>query len=212
MDEHVRNKITRFFEKYPRVIIKAGEPLIQAGVQPTHIFYMISGQVKQTDISNRGFELVLNVFHPPSFFPITWSLNKSHNIYTYTAVTDVTARRAPVDDVLAWLKSEPEVMLDLLMRLQSGLEGVLRRMSYAMSGTAQEKLILEIITSGERFGRPEGKGFVLQISINDLAARCGVARETASRELALLKKQSLLTTNRGQITVPNKVLLAELLV
>lgn len=212
MDEHVRSKITRFFKQYPLVTISAGEPLIQSGVQPTSIYYMLAGQVKQTDISNKGSELVLNVFHPPSFFPITWSLNKSQNIYTYTAVTEVTAHKAPVEEVLSWLKAEPDVMLDLLMRLQSGLEGVLRRMSYAMSGTAQEKLILEIITAGDRFGRPEGKGFVLELSINELAARCGVARETASRELAHLKEKQLLSTKSGLIIVPNKVLLAELLI
>lgn len=211
MEEHIRSKIARFFYKYPQVHLEAGDTLIHAEYQPTHVYFLITGQVKQSDISKKGTELVLNVFHNPSFFPVTWALNRSHNIYAYTAVTAIDAHKAPIEDVLEWLKSEQDVMLDLLMRLQSGLEGVMRRLAYAMSGTAQEKLLLEIITSGERFGTKQGDGFSLEMSINELAARCGVARETASRELSILRQDNLLSTRSGIMTVPNKRLLIEML-
>ena len=211
MEEHVRSKITRYFEKYPLVKFRAGDNLIQANSQPQFVYFIISGHVKQSDISKRGAEIVLNVFQTPSFFPVTWALNGSQNVYNYIAVGECVARRAPIAEVLEWLKTDPDVLLDLLMRLQSGLEGLMRRMAYAMTGTAQEKVVSELIINGLRFGKIVNKGFILHLSINELAARCGVARETASRELASLREKNLIHTRAGYITVHDKSQLAELI-
>ena len=87
----------------------------------------------------------------------------------------------------------------------------MKRMAYAMSGTSQEKLLSELLLNGSRFGKVQGNGFVLQISINELAARSGIARETVSRELAKLKKLGILTSTKGKIVVPDRTLIARLL-
>ena len=211
MEELLKQKIELFFDKYPVKKFKAGDIIINSGEQPQYIYYIVRGHVKQSDVSKRGTELVLNTYRPPSFFPISAGVPHLQNIYRFQAVDDTLVRRAPANDVLAWLKHEPDVMYDLLIRLQSGLYGLLRRLSQAMAGTAQEKIVFELLLNGERFGHVVDNGFVLNLSVKELASRSGMARETASRELSHLKDQDLISIKGGTITVYNKQALTDLL-
>ena len=176
-----------------------------------YIYHIIRGQIKQVEVTSHGTELVLNVYREPAFFPITAALNETKNPYKLEAVEDTLIQRAPIADVVAWLKSDPEVTFELLLRIQSGIQGLLRRMAYAMGGTAQEKLITELLINGERFGVAYKDGFILKLSINEIAARCGMARETASRELAKLKEKSLVEVKNGAVIVSSSTALAKVL-
>ena len=70
MDPEVAKKVEDFFGSYrPRRYAK-GQILIHAQDNPESIFYLLSGRVKEYDISYRGDEIVLNVFSPPAFFPM----------------------------------------------------------------------------------------------------------------------------------------------
>jgi CRP/FNR family transcriptional regulator, cyclic AMP receptor protein len=203
MEQRIAEAIARFFNKYPEQVFEAGEMLIKSDEQPTGIFYIVSGQVKQSDINQKGNELVLNVFKQPSFFPVTWALNGSENIYQYQAVTKTVTRRAPANEVMEWLKVQPDVVFDLLLRLQSGIEGLMKRMSFMMAGSAAEKLIIELVIAGQRFGEKTDRGIILKLSVNELSARSGLARETASRELTKLKSAGLIRSVRGGLKIPN---------
>lgn len=211
METPTQQKVTHFFKQYPLKKYKAGEVILHAGDEPLYIYNIIHGQIKQVEVTKSGSELVLNVYHTPAFFPITAALQNAKNIYRLEAVEDTLVQRAPVEDVVKWLKAEPEVIFDLLMRIQTGIQGLLRRMAYAMSGTAQEKLTSELLINGDRFGVPYKDGFILKLSINEVAARCGMARETASRELSKLKDLNLVEVKNGALVVPNKSALALLL-
>ncbi|MEI7632400.1 MAG: Crp/Fnr family transcriptional regulator [bacterium] len=211
MESNAQQLVAQFFKKYPLKKYPAGEVLLQAGDKPLYIYYVIHGQVKQVEVTKSGSELVLNVYHKPAFFPIMIALENAQNVYRLEAVEDTLIQRAPIADVVAWLKTEPEVTFDLLMRIQYGIQGLLRRMAYAMSGTAQEKLISELLINGERFGVPYKDGFILKLSVNEIATRCGMARETASRELSKLKDRDLVELKNGALVVSDKSALAILL-
>lgn len=211
MESSSQQKVTQFFKQYPLKKYKAGDVLLHAGNKPEYIYYIIHGQIKQVEVTKSGSELVLNVYHAPAFFPITAALQDAKNVYRLETVEDTLIQRAPVKDVVEWLKAEPSVTFDLLMRIQIGIQGMLRRMAYAMSGTAQEKLTSELLINGERFGVPYKDGFILKLSINEIAARCGMARETASRELSKLKEQDLVQVKNSTLVVADKAALARLL-
>jgi len=141
MPSQVANKIERFFSNYPLKHYRKGELLILADEDPKHIFHLTTGQVREYDISEKGDEIVVNVFKPPAFFPMSWAINKTPNRYFFEAAADVTARLAPPDEALAFLKTNPDVMFDLLSRLYIGSNGLLRRMAHLMGGSARSRLI-----------------------------------------------------------------------
>src|SRR6266545_4746184 len=98
MDTAVLNKIDAFFIQFKQQTYKKGEILIRADDDPSGIFYLKNGVVKEYAISKKGDELVINIFQPISFFPMSWVINETHNIYFFEAMTDVTLWRAPKDE------------------------------------------------------------------------------------------------------------------
>ncbi len=200
----VRQKLDIFFSQYRLQVVKKGEIIIRAEEEPTGIFYLTSGVVKEYLISKKGEELVVNVFKSYSFFPMSYALNNTYNKYYFEAFTDCQFRRAPKDDVLAFVKQNTDVMFDLLARVYSGTDGMMVRMAYLMGGSAYERLISELVIQLERFGEKNSSGgSVLSVSEKDLAALTGMTRETVSRELKILKDKNLVSFNRNFLVVEN---------
>jgi CRP-like cAMP-binding protein len=198
----VESKVERFFEKYRMVRFEKGEVLVQADTAPSGIFYLVAGQVRQYDVSSSGDQIVVNVFQPPAFFPMSWAIHRRPNHYVFEAFTEVAARKAPAEAVLEFVRSEPDVAFDLLSRVYSGVEGLQRRMVYLMENDAQKRLLMELLISAERFGEPRADGGVfIAMHEGELASRVGLARETANRALRELKEAGLIRVTRAGIEV-----------
>src|SRR5688572_19301178 len=120
MNPVVAEKIENFFSGYPRRHYRKGQILIHAHDEPTHVFHLLEGKVKQYDISYRGDEVVLNQFKPPAFFPMAHAINRTPNVYFYEAETDVELQQAPSNDAVNFVKNNPDVLYDLLSRVYRG--------------------------------------------------------------------------------------------
>lgn len=202
MDSHVFKKVDEFFSQYPFRSYPKNQIIIFGGENPENVFYIAQGKVRKYDISYRGDEVIVNIFKSPAFFPMSSAINKSDNHYFYKTETDAVLHVVPVDDALEFVKSNPDVMLDLLSRLYKGMDGILGRMVHLMSGTAKSRLVYEIIIECRRFGKAQGKGYyLLETNEGDLAARSGLSRETVSREIRFLKENNYITIDGHGILV-----------
>lgn len=201
MDDAIRKKLEAFFTQYKKQQFKKGEILIRADDDPAGIFYLQKGTVKMYLISKNGDELVLNLFKPISFFPMSWGINLHSNLYYFEAMDEVVAWRAPREDVIDFLQKNPDVMFDLLTRLYRGLDGVLARMAYLMAGNAYARLITELIITAKRFGKAGGDGISFTITEKDLSASAGMTRETVSREMKVLKARGLVSFQKNILQV-----------
>ena len=195
MEKEISDKIEAFFTKFKHQTYKKGEIIIRADEDPSGIFYLKNGSVKAYVISKKGDELIVNIFRPIAFFPMPWAINNTHNKFYFEAVTDIEIWKAPREEVVAFVKKEPDVLYDLLSRVFRGLDGVLTRMIYLMAGNAYARLLTEIIIQGRRFG------VELKISEKDLAAQTGMTRETVSREMKTLKDKKLVTFNKNLLQI-----------
>lgn len=187
MDSTIAKKIDLFFTQFKRQTYKKGEILIRADDNPSGIFYLKEGYVKEYAISKKGDEIVVNVFKPIAFFPMSWAINDTPNTYYFEAVTNVELFRAPKEKVIDFIKNNPDVLYDLTSRVFKGTDGLLTRMTYLMSGNAYARLITELIIHAKRFGK------AAHISEKDLADQSGTTRETVSREIKKLKNKGLIT-------------------
>lgn len=202
MTPKVVDKLDHFFAAYPLRRYPKGQILVFANEEPAHIFYMVSGRVRKYDISYRGYEIIVNIFKNPAFFPMSWALNKTKNKYFYAAETPVEVRVAPPEAVIRFLEGNPDVTLDLLARLYRGTEGLLGRVVQLMSGSARTRLIYELVIEVRRFGTLQQDGeYHLDITEADLAARSGMSRETVSREFSKLAREGLVHSGRHGIVV-----------
>lgn len=202
MDTSVAEKLDAFFANYPIETYKNGELLIRSGEEPRGIFFLKSGLIRQYDIASDGSEIVVNVYKHPSFFPMMWAINKTANQYFFEAARDSVLQLAPPEDVVDFIKSNPDVSYDLLSRLYSGAAGMQRRMAHLMAGNSYTRVLFELVTECRRFGQPQDDGsYRLDIHEDELAMRAGLSRETVNREFAKMKEAGALSISHKCITV-----------
>lgn len=195
-------KITEFFSKYTSHAYAKGQVLILNGEKPDHIYFLEEGRVKQYDVTYRGEEVILNVFKPHAFFPMSMAINNTDNPYLYEAETDVVVRQAPAVEVVNFVKANPDILFDLLSRVYRGLDGILGRMAFLMASGAKGRLMYELIIESRRYGRQLSKGeYVITSSEKELGARAGLSRETVSRAMAKLKKEGILRVTGKEIHI-----------
>jgi CRP-like cAMP-binding protein len=202
MAEDIPAKIDAAFSKYPKRSYPKGQILIFADETPEHIFYITKGCVRKYDVSYRGDEIIVNLFKPPAFFPMSEAINHTPNKYFYKAEDEIDLHIVPADAALTFLKENPDVMLDLLSRIYRGMDGLLGRLVQLMSGSAKSRLLYELLIESRRFGTKNDDGSVsLKVTEVDLAARAGMSRETVSREMKQIKVAGLVNISSKGITV-----------
>ncbi len=194
MDSYILAKIQAHFKGSKLVLLKKGEVLTHAHEDPAGVTLLQNGTIEQYDITPEGNKLTVNIFKPPAFFPLSWAINRTPNIYCFSALTDATLMRADAEDTMRFLKQNPDVLFDVLSRVYKGTDALLKRLVLSSSGIALKRLIFELLIEAYRFGQPTDNDKVfVSVKQASLAARSGLARETVSRELHKLEKQELLT-------------------
>lgn len=202
MSQGIANKVNDFFIKYKLQYFKKGHILVQAGKDPDGVYYIVGGQIRQYDIAPSGDEVVVNMFKPPAFMPMSWAINRTSNNYFFEAFTDIVVRKAPADDVVTFLHDNPDVTFDLLSRVYKGLDGLLARLDHLMQNSARARLLLELTINTTRFGKPSEDGsYMLALHETELAARAGLTRETINREIKKLKSEGLVDVTSHGIRV-----------
>jgi CRP-like cAMP-binding protein len=202
MGDQAAKQSEQYFSSFPKRTYPKGQIIIFAEEEPESVYYIAKGKVRNYDLSYRGDEVIVNIFKPGAFFPMSWAINHTPNKYFYKTEEETTVHVVPADAAVTFLKNTPAVTFDLLARLYRGLDGILGRMVHLMSGTARSRVLYELIIECRRFGKPDGaKGYKLDISEVDLAARSGLSRETVSREIGKFKQQNLLSLHGGKILV-----------
>lgn len=212
-DEAVAQKLDQFFSQFKHLIFKKGEILIRADDDPAGIFYLKKGTVRQYAISKDGEEQTLNLYKPISFFPLMWAVNSTPNTYYFEAVSEVEICRAPKDQVISFIKQEPDILYDLVSRLYRGMHGLLSRIEYLQSGDAYAKVVFALLNYSLRFGeQKEDKGVELSITHRELASLTGLTKETISRECTKLEGRGLIKNSNHRVLIKDiKKLEGELL-
>ncbi|HVU59987.1 MAG TPA: Crp/Fnr family transcriptional regulator [Candidatus Saccharimonadales bacterium] len=191
-------KIEEFFASYPESTYRKTRILLRPGEELTHVFYLADGTVRQYDINPKGEKVVINVFKPGAFFPMSYAVNHTPNEYFFETATEAHIRQAPVAEVLTFLQTHVDVLYDLLARVFSGTDGLLRRLAHSMGGSAQTRLSFELLNACRRFGTHRGKrSYFVPLSETELAARTGLTRETVSRCMRQLKQSGIAELARG---------------
>lgn len=204
MTTSVLSTISAFFEKYALSRYAKGQIFLLEGEISDYVYYLIEGRVKVYNISYRGDEVILHIFKPPDFFPVSHIVDQTENKYIYEADAETVVRRAPIDEVRKLLERRPSVTLNLLKQSYRYINDFLERQSLLMAGSARSKLIYELIVQCRNFSvAATNNHYVLDIREKELAARAGVSRETINREVKKLKKEKLITFDHRYIIVPH---------
>lgn len=203
MDKEVKKKVEEFFLKQKLIKYKKGGVLIRADDPPLGIFYLKEGLIRECALGANGQELILNVYKPPSLFPLSYAINDAIPAHYFEAVLPSALYRAPKEDTLSFLKQNPDILLDLISRIYRGLEGFFKRVENLMAGSAQARLATELVIYSERFGIKQSSGVLINLKLThkDLSEQTGIARETVGRILKRLKDDGLINFKKRKIFI-----------
>ncbi|MDN5274389.1 MAG: hypothetical protein JWP06_290 [Candidatus Saccharibacteria bacterium] len=207
MEKAVGSKIENFFRQYKRDAYKKGYVLLLADENPKYAYYLVSGRIKQYDITHSGTEIIVNIFKPGAYFMILTAITGLPNTHYYSAETDIIIYRAPIKYTTHFVNTNPDVMKHMLIQAYIGFDGVLKRITHLMSRNARGRVIYEILLDARGFGEVSQEApYNLSINVTELSLRAGLSRETVSREVSRLRKAGYLALTQ-KITVLDPSLL-----
>lgn len=207
MNISASRKVLDFFSKYKSLYYKKGETIIRASDSPQGVNFLVRGYARHYSINKEGQEFTLNIFKPGSYFPVVWAIGGEDNHYFYEAMTPIEIKRAPKKEVLAFIKENPGVLLELTKRLSSGINGLLVRMENLLLGDARQKVRSTLFLLAKRFGEKKGSEKIiikLPITHQGIACLAGLSRETTSLEMKRLEREGLITKEKRYIII-NKI-------
>ena len=215
----IPSALTTFFEKGSAFTAAPGTIFIKAHESPLAVYYLTSGVIKQSLHTTTGNEIIVNMYKPPAFFPLTWALTDASNRHTYQSITKCTGFKVAREEVRTFLQQQPEVLFDLTHRLLKGLDALLLKTEHLMAGTARSTIALALLQLSqlfnERFALHASKSttnlpttfsaelttLVFPVTHQELAQMTGLSRETVTRELTLLQKEKIVSLKQQQISI-----------
>ncbi len=199
-----QKQLDSFFRKYPIRHFDKGQIIIATNETPPGIFYVVSGQVRQYDITDLGVDIVLDVLLDSSVFPLEWAVRDVNTQYFYQAISPVEVRLAPLNELQNFLKQSPRLVYSMLNRSVAAMTIMQRRMAHLMSGVTYNRVMFELIAQAKRLGIKQTDGsYLLNMHEDELAQRAGLTRETVNREVGKLKRLGLVEVNHRRISIKN---------
>ncbi|MDP3941976.1 MAG: Crp/Fnr family transcriptional regulator [bacterium] len=212
MEQAVQKKLDAFFMQGSPLSFRKGDILIRAG-EPIHmVYYLKKGHVRQFINTADGQDLTLHLFRPISYLPTMLLLSTSENKYNFEVIDEVVVWPKRADQVIRFLKENPDVLFDLATRLSLGIVGLLEKIENATYTNAYHKILslLLYLANHYAFSAKDTTMLSLKLTHTDIASWTGMQRETASRQLEKLKKEGIITFEKSQCLVDKQKLKREL--
>jgi CRP-like cAMP-binding protein len=176
----------------------------------TSMFLLVSGRVKVALASSEGKELVLNYLEAPAHFGEMALVDALPRTADVIAITDVELFSLDGKDLSSAIQLQPRLALSLIATLSRRLRHTIARLEDMAFHDATHRImrvVLNVATAGlETRGAPVIQG----MTHYDIATLAGTSRETASRVISQLAKESIVTTKGRKILVDLQGLSAKL--
>ena len=183
----------------------ATSTIFHEGDRANHLYYLQSGMVKLTKLSEEGKEYILSIFRAGDFFGQIDTFQDSRHSFTATATEEC--------EIGVIQKSDLEVVLwqsgDLAVEFMNWMGYMQRLMQtkfrdllmYGKPGA----LCSTLIRFANTFGVQDEHGIRIEMKLtnSELADHIGCARESVNRMLAELKRAGAVLIQDGFITITN---------
>lgn len=186
----------------------AGEPLLHQGEVPRSACIITKGIVKIYDIGASGNERIVNFLSVGDLIPPAWIFKKAPvSLYYYDAFTDCEFYRIPREELLASIRTNPQLTNYMFEHYATSFIGSLLEINALEQSKGGEKIIHMLQYLLLRFpgeNKQDWHTINLRITHQDLANMTGLTRETTSTELNKLRKQEIVryTSQHYSLNLP----------
>lgn len=193
-DDQLLQKLNVFFLNCKLLHYKKKALILNANDTASSIFYIKNGYVRVYRITDQGEELTLTILKPRDFFPLTYGIHTKNNPYFIEAITPLELWKAPVEQFIHFLKTNPDLYYALTNRILVRFDGFLTRMEYLVFSTAYIKVAATLLICGKSLGEEDDKDIIIKVPLThkDIATLVGLTRETTSVEMKKLENKGLI--------------------
>ncbi|MDA9497324.1 Crp/Fnr family transcriptional regulator [Bradyrhizobium sp. CCBAU 11357] len=185
------------------------QPVFRQGDVADSVFYIQSGKVKLTVVSEQGKEAVVAILEPGQFFGEGCMNGHPLRIATTTAMDDCVITSITKEAMMAAIRDEPkfsELFMSYLLTRNSRIEEDLIDQLFNSSERRLARLLLLLANFGKE-GSPQP--ISVNISQETLAEMIGTTRSRVSYFMNKFRRLGLISYN-GHIEVHNSLLSAVL--
>ena len=183
-----------------------GETIFSKGDPGSGLMGVLSGSVKISVPSADGRDIVLNIIHAGEIFGEIALLDGRPRTADATAMTDCELIVIERRDFIPFLRSEPDLIMQIVEILCSRLRWTTRAgpgCNLSRPADPLAKALLHLIRESE----PPAGGGKLTITQRELSQVIGRSRESTNKQLRIWAKQGWVRLQRGAVTVlqPDKL-------
>ena len=205
-------EITELESRSQTRIAEKGRLLYLPGDRSDAVYFLASGRIKISRLSDNGKEFILEIVEPGSFFGETGVLDEEPRETMAEALEPSTLYVVPEVRFRSMLKRRPELLMklaQLMGRRQKKLEKRLMDVVYKNAPQRLADLLLEL---SQNYGVPDSRGILLRIKLSQsaLGNLLGVSREIVNHTFSGLRRRGVITVAEGRVIIQDPEALAAL--
>lgn len=169
--------------------------------EPSHLYYIVKGQVKTYKRFKDGRELSSRLYHDGDFFGYESLCNNEP--YAENAATLVASEiiQIPKVDFMEYLLNYQSVSKTFISLLSGSVREKVEQMLQLAYSSVRKRVAEALLQVAAKFGEDTHDTCTIKISRDDLAALVGTASETVSRMLADFKDEKLIDKTGNAINI-----------
>lgn len=197
--------IKNFFMEQNFIVYKKGETIIRQGDEPSGVYFIEKGFVKAYSTSVSGEEKLYFIYKKGEIFPLGWVLNDSKNNTQFESMSKTIVRRSSREEFLELLDRENTSTVEFSKYLADKIALYAQRLGNLETTSSYPRIIIYLLFIAKRLGKEKDGKIVFNLPIKqiDIANSVNVTRETASKELAVLRKKKLINGGRSTLVIYN---------
>jgi len=174
--------------------------VVQAADPGDSMYVILSGEVKVSTYSVDGREVVLALLGKGSFFGEMSLLDEQPRSANVTTMQDSTFANIRRRDLVPVLMEQPAIALKLLTEVAARLRKTSRVLERISSMDVSHRLYAYLVDHCLRFSQPDQNGRYSTVLPTHqlLADQLSTSRETISRAISQLKKDTILVQSEGR--------------
>ncbi|CAH0309306.1 Response regulator PleD [Pedobacter sp. Bi27] len=171
------------------------------GDEPSHLYYLVKGQVKTYKRFKDGRELSSNLYHDGDFFGYESLCNGEVYADNAATLTESDIIQIPKTDFMEYLLNHQAVSKKFIALLSGNVRDKGKQMLQLAYSSVRKRVAEALLQVAAKFGDGVEDSCTIRISRDDLAALVGTASETVSRMLADFKDEKLIDKTGNAINI-----------
>jgi CRP/FNR family transcriptional regulator, cyclic AMP receptor protein len=190
----------------PRSIVmeyRKGEIIYNDHQPCSNLYLVISGTVKIHRISDRGNQVLVDLYRPDEFFGEAALVSLSHTSEQAVAHQRATLMTWRAGDIEEMVMKRPQLAMALLQAFGQRALGFMERIQSLSSDSIDQRLARTLVRFSERLGTPQTDGSVVMEPLTHelLAQYVGTSREMVTCRMTNFRRQGYLQYSRKGITL-----------